>query len=91
MSWASPDQVYNANETGLNWRQLPTKTFVTHDELHPPGRKLPKEWLTLMPCSNASGNHKLKLLVVQNKKNTSIQTHKNGIFASVIQVNDVHG
>lgn len=27
-----PEQIYNADETGMNWRQLPTKIFVTEEE-----------------------------------------------------------
>lgn len=65
----TPEQVYNADETGLNWRQLPTKTFVTRDEKKVSGRKLLKERITLMVCSNGAGSHKLKLLVVGKSKN----------------------
>lgn len=64
----TPDQVYNADETGLNWRQLPTSTYVTSEEASAPGRKMRKERLTLMPCTNASGSHKLKLMVVGKAK-----------------------
>lgn len=64
-----PEQIYNADETGLNWRQLPTKSFVTEDEKKVSGRKLQKERITLMVCANASGTHKLKLLVVGKSKN----------------------
>lgn len=55
-----PEQIYNADETGLNWRQLPTKSFVTEDEKKVSGRKLQKERITLMVCANASETHKLK-------------------------------
>lgn len=65
----TPDQIYNADETGLNWRQLPTKSYVTREEKSASGRKLKKERLTLMPCTNASGTHKLKLLVVGKSRN----------------------
>lgn len=65
----TPEQVYNADETGLNWRQLPTKTFVTGDEKKVSGRKLQKERITLMVCSNGAGSHMLKLLAVGKSKN----------------------
>lgn len=55
----TPDQIYNADKIGLNWHQLPTKSYVTHGEISAAGRKLMKEHLTLMPCTNASGSHKL--------------------------------
>lgn len=34
------------------------------EEKSAPGRKVSKERITFMPCSNASGSHKLKLLVL---------------------------
>lgn len=63
-----PEQVYNADETGLNWRQLPVQTFVSEDEKKVSGRKLQKDRITLMTCANASGSHMLKLLVVGKSK-----------------------
>lgn len=63
-----PEQLYNADETGLNWRQLPAETFVSGEEKKVSGRKLQKERLTLMVCANASGTHALKLLVVGKSK-----------------------
>lgn len=59
-----PDQIYNADESGLNWRLLPNKTFVHRGEKSAPGRKVAKERITFMPCSNATGMHKLDLLVI---------------------------
>jgi|AKYZ01.1.fsa_nt_gi Tc5 transposase DNA-binding domain./DDE superfamily endonuclease./CENP-B N-terminal DNA-binding domain. len=64
-----PDQVYNADESGLFWRLLPNKTFVHKAEASAPGRKMSKDRLTFMPCSNASGTHKLELLVIGKSKN----------------------
>ena len=77
----TPEQVYNADETGLNWRQLPTKTFVTRDEKRVSGRKLLKERITLMVCSNGAGSHKLKLLVVGKSKNP--RAFKNTIIVNL--------
>lgn len=64
-----PDQIYNADESGLFWRLLPKKTFVHKAEASAPGRKLAKDRLTFMPCANASGTHKLQLLVIGKSKN----------------------
>ncbi|KAJ8882419.1 hypothetical protein PR048_014227 [Dryococelus australis] len=63
----TPEQLYNADETGLNWRQLRTKAFVTQQK-HVSGRKLQKEQITLMVCANASGTHVLQWLVVEKSK-----------------------
>jgi hypothetical protein len=59
-----PDQIYNADESGLFWKVLPMKTLVHEKEKSAPGRKISKERITFMPCANASGSHKLKLLVL---------------------------
>ncbi|KAJ8892283.1 hypothetical protein PR048_004863 [Dryococelus australis] len=64
----TPEHHYNTDETGLNWRQLPIKMLVTQEEKHVSGRKLQKEWITLMVCANAPGVHILKLLVVRKSK-----------------------
>lgn len=58
------DQIYNADESGLFWRVLPNKTLAHSNEKSAPGRKISKERITFMPCANASGSHKLRLLVV---------------------------
>lgn len=58
------DQIYNADESGLFWRVLPNKTLAHGNEKSAPGRKISKERITFMPCANASGSHKLRLLVV---------------------------
>ena len=58
------DCIYNADETGLYWRCLPKKTLAGQNETSAPGFKLHKERLTVLTCANASGGHKLKLLVI---------------------------
>jgi hypothetical protein len=37
-------------------------------EKYAPGHKSSKEHLTVMCCGNASGNHKLKLVVIEKTK-----------------------
>lgn len=63
------EQLYNADETGLYWKLLPTKTFVSSMEKTAPGRKTEKQRITFLACTNASGNHKLKPLVIGKAKN----------------------
>lgn len=65
----SKDQIYNADETALFWRMLPEKTYVSANEKCITGRKKAKERITVLLCSNASGSHKLKPLVVGKAKN----------------------
>nr|BAN21014.1 unkown protein [Riptortus pedestris] len=64
----TPDQIYNADESGLFWKMLPSKTLAAHSEKYAPGHKSSKERLTIMTCCNASGDHKLKLTVIGKAK-----------------------
>ncbi|GBL72403.1 Jerky -like [Araneus ventricosus] len=58
------DQFYNCDETGLNFKMLPSETLASREEKSTPGHKKRKERLTLLATSNASGNHKIKLVVI---------------------------
>lgn len=58
------DQIYNCDETGLNYKMLPKKTLASKEETAAPGHKKSKERVTVLAASNASGDHKLKLLVI---------------------------
>lgn len=60
----SEDQIYNADESAAFWRVLPGSTWVHSDEISAPGRKISKDRVTFMPCCNATGGHKLPLLVI---------------------------
>ena len=55
----SLDQIFNCDETGLNFRLLPTKTLAQSFEKSADGRKKSKDRVTLNLCSNASGTIKL--------------------------------
>lgn len=63
------EQIYNADESALFWRTLPTTTWVHSEENSAPGRKISKDRFTFMPCANAAGTHKLPLLVIGKSKN----------------------
>ncbi|GFW00056.1 jerky protein homolog-like [Trichonephila clavipes] len=54
----SPQQIYDANETGLNLRALPKKSLASQEEKSAPGYKMSKDRVTLMACSNAFGAKK---------------------------------
>lgn len=64
----SRDQVYNADETGLNYKALPTKTLASYSEKYAPGFKMQKQRITAMCCANASGNHRMPLLLIGTAK-----------------------
>ena len=58
------DQIFNCDETGLNFRLLPDKTLAASFETSADGRKKSKERVTINACSNASGTIKLPLQVI---------------------------
>lgn len=62
------EQIYNADESGLYWKLLPEKTYVSISEKQAPGRKSEKERITFLACANASGNHKIKMFVIGKAK-----------------------
>lgn len=51
----SANQVFNADETGLFWKKMPQRTFISKSERSAPGFKASKEKITLLLCSNVSG------------------------------------
>lgn len=61
-------QVYNADETGLLWRCLPTSTLAGGDEKSAKGFKKNKDRLTVLLCANASGDHQLTPVVIGKYK-----------------------
>lgn len=77
----TPDQLYNCDETGLNFKMLPSKTLASHEEKAAPGHKKSKERLTILAASNATGNHKLKLVVIG--KSAKPRSFKNIIVSAL--------
>ena len=59
-----PDQIFNADETGLFWKKMPDRTFISANERRIPGRKMMKDRLTLLFCANASGGCPVKPMLV---------------------------
>lgn len=60
----TPNQVYNADETGLFYKMLPDKTYVAACEKTAPGSKIKKERVTILLCANADASNKIKPLVI---------------------------
>ena len=61
--------MYNCDETGLYYRMLPAKTLASRYEKRAEGMKKQKDRVTLMACSNATGNHKLPLVLIGKSAN----------------------
>ena len=57
-------QIFNADETGLWWKLMPSRTFVRGGETHAKNFKQPKDRVTLMGCANAAGTCKLPLVFI---------------------------
>ena len=55
----SPDDIFNADETGLFWKCLPDKSGERCS-----GGKRSKDRITVLVCANMSGSEKLPLLVI---------------------------
>ncbi|XP_055904281.1 tigger transposable element-derived protein 6-like [Eupeodes corollae] len=53
-----PDDIYNADESGLMFKALPTGSLVNRTE-HPSGMKLPKDRITILFVSNSTGTDKM--------------------------------
>ncbi|XP_028678623.1 tigger transposable element-derived protein 1-like [Erpetoichthys calabaricus] len=64
-----PQQVFNCNETGLFWKKMPRRTSITAEEKRMPGHKPMKDRLTLALRANASGDCKIKPLIVYHSEN----------------------
>ncbi|XP_070592937.1 tigger transposable element-derived protein 1-like [Erythrolamprus reginae] len=70
-------QIFNCDETGLFWKKMPRRTFITAEEKSLPGHKPMKDRLTLALCANASGDCKVKPLLVYHSENPrAFKTHK---------------
>ncbi|XP_064092987.1 tigger transposable element-derived protein 1-like isoform X3 [Macrobrachium nipponense] len=73
----SSQQVFNCDETGLFWKKMPSRTYITEEEKKLPGHKPMKDRLTLALCSNASGDCKVKpLLVYHSETPRAFMAHK---------------
>lgn len=59
-----PEQIYNADETGLLWKCLPQRTLVSCREKSAPGFNKAKDRLTVLGCTNATGTHQLKPILL---------------------------
>lgn len=59
-----PEQVFNADESGLFWKKMPDRTFISKEERTASGFKASKDRITVMLCTNSSGTCKFKPLLL---------------------------
>jgi len=67
-----PDLVFNVDETGLFWKKLLSRTYISREAKSAPGFKASKDQLTLLLGGSASGTLKLKLLLVYQSETTRV-------------------
>ena len=60
------NDIYNADETGLFWQATPSYTLATGPQA---GCKQKKDRITILPCCNASGTHRLQLWIIGKAAN----------------------
>ena len=71
------DQIFNANETGLWWRMIPSRSLVSADERNPKSFKLSKDRVTILACSNASGSCRIPLAFIHKSIKPRCFKHMN--------------
>jgi len=74
-----PQQAFNCDETGLFWKKMPRRTYITNEEKALPGHKPMKDRLTLLLYGNASGDFKIKPLLVNHMENPRVFKINNAI------------
>ena len=62
-------QIFNVDETGLFWKCLPNKTYISKVEKNAQGFKACKERLILLLDGNAAGDYKFKPLLIYASEN----------------------
>uniref|UniRef100_H3A4S5 DDE-1 domain-containing protein n=1 Tax=Latimeria chalumnae TaxID=7897 RepID=H3A4S5_LATCH len=70
-------QIYNADETGSFWCLLLEKTLASSEEHCAPGFNKNKACLTILACTNATGEHNLPLLVIGKSADPRCFKHVN--------------
>ncbi|CAI5773286.1 transposable element-derived 1-like [Podarcis lilfordi] len=51
-----PEQVFNAVETGLFWKKMPERTYISKSEKQAPGFKAANDRVTVLLCGSAAGH-----------------------------------
>ena len=72
-----PEQIYNADETGLLWKRLLQRTLVSYHEKSAPGFEKAKDCLTVLDCTNVTGTHKLKPVLIGKSAKPRCFKHAN--------------
>ena len=68
------EQVFNVDETGLYWKRMPDRSYISKEEKLMPGYKAAKDRLTLLFGCSASGDMKLKPFLVFQRTQEPLKT-----------------
>ena len=60
--------IFNMDETGMLWKRLPSTTYILKQQRQARGRKADKSRYTVILCTNAAGNFKMKPFVIHKAK-----------------------
>ena len=60
----SPEQIFNCDETAIYWRRTPKSTYIPKEMKQAPGLKLAKDKFSVLLTCNATGDCKMKPLVI---------------------------
>lgn len=64
-------KIFYCDETGLFWKKISLRTFITVEDKKMPRHNPMKDRLTLAPCTNVSGDCKTKPLLVYHSEHPS--------------------
>ncbi|KAL6418245.1 hypothetical protein ACFW04_012246 [Cataglyphis niger] len=73
----SPHQIFNADETALYWKKLPSRTFILKNQRRAQGFKPSKERVTLHMCSNLSGSLMIKPMIINRSSTPRVMKNIN--------------
>ena len=73
----SREHIFNADETGLLWRSLPSRSLCHGGETEAKNFKKAKDRVSLMACANATGTCKLPLVLIHTAKKPRCFAHMN--------------
>ncbi|KAK3866331.1 hypothetical protein Pcinc_028132 [Petrolisthes cinctipes] len=60
----TPDQVFNCDETGVYWKKSPKATYAHKNLRQAAGTKMAKDRFSVLLCCNASGDFKMKPVII---------------------------